>query len=171
MVVNARDAKHVPGRTTDVSDAQWIQRLHAYGLLRAKIIDRPGPLRYPSPVACPCETVAFWWVICRSPQSSDNRLGQNQASGGVVGPGIGSVGVGTSVGGISSPGPGSSGGKGCDSMAINIFLPIIQQHKTLINDNRFPARRRRSETQAVWHRLGACGRLQLIGSWSVSQER
>ena len=34
MVVNARDAKHVPGRKTDVSDAQWLQRLHEYGLLR-----------------------------------------------------------------------------------------------------------------------------------------
>jgi hypothetical protein len=33
--VNARDAKHVPGRKTDVSDAQWLQRLHSYGLLRA----------------------------------------------------------------------------------------------------------------------------------------
>jgi hypothetical protein len=31
----ARDAKHVPGRKTDVSDAQWLQRLHSYGLLRA----------------------------------------------------------------------------------------------------------------------------------------
>ena len=28
IVVNARDAKHVPGRKTDVSDAQWLQRLH-----------------------------------------------------------------------------------------------------------------------------------------------
>ena len=35
VVVNARDAKHVPGRKTDVSDAQWLQRLHEYGLLRA----------------------------------------------------------------------------------------------------------------------------------------
>lgn len=35
MLVNARDAKHVPGRKTDVSDAQWLQRLHEYGLLRA----------------------------------------------------------------------------------------------------------------------------------------
>jgi transposase len=35
LVVNARDAKHVPGRKTDVSDAQWLQRLHEYGLLRA----------------------------------------------------------------------------------------------------------------------------------------
>jgi transposase len=35
FLVNARDAKHVPGRKTDVSDAQWLQRLHSYGLLRA----------------------------------------------------------------------------------------------------------------------------------------
>ena len=35
VLVNARDAKHVPGRKTDLSDAQWLQRLHEYGLLRA----------------------------------------------------------------------------------------------------------------------------------------
>ena len=34
ILVNARDAKHVPGRKTDVSDAQWLQRLHEHGLLR-----------------------------------------------------------------------------------------------------------------------------------------
>jgi transposase len=35
LLVNARDAKHVPGRKTDVTDAQWLQRLHEYGLLRS----------------------------------------------------------------------------------------------------------------------------------------
>lgn len=35
VIVNARDAKNVPGRKTDVSDAAWLQRLHEYGLLRA----------------------------------------------------------------------------------------------------------------------------------------
>lgn len=34
FVVNARDVKHVPGRKTDVNDAQWLQQLHRYGLLR-----------------------------------------------------------------------------------------------------------------------------------------
>jgi transposase len=34
VLVNARDAKHVPGRKTDVSDAQWLRRLHESGLLR-----------------------------------------------------------------------------------------------------------------------------------------
>jgi transposase len=34
IVANARDVKHVPGRKTDVNDAQWLQQLHEYGLLR-----------------------------------------------------------------------------------------------------------------------------------------
>lgn len=34
-LVNARDYKNVPGRKTDVSDCQWLQYLHAVGLLRA----------------------------------------------------------------------------------------------------------------------------------------
>lgn len=34
-LVNARHAKNVPGRKTDVQDCQWIQQLHTYGLLRA----------------------------------------------------------------------------------------------------------------------------------------
>ena len=34
VLVNARDAKTVPGRKTDVNDAQWLQQLHRYGLLR-----------------------------------------------------------------------------------------------------------------------------------------
>ena len=34
VLANARDARAVPGRKTDVNDAQWIQRLHACGLLR-----------------------------------------------------------------------------------------------------------------------------------------
>ncbi|GAN91766.1 transposase ISPpu9 [Gluconobacter frateurii M-2] len=34
ILVNARYAKNVPGRKTDVSDAAWLQQLHSYGLLR-----------------------------------------------------------------------------------------------------------------------------------------
>ena len=37
FLVNARDAKHVPGRKTDVSDAQWLQRLHSHGLLACQL--------------------------------------------------------------------------------------------------------------------------------------
>ncbi len=33
-LVNAHHVKNVPGRKTDVSDCQWIQHLHAVGLLR-----------------------------------------------------------------------------------------------------------------------------------------
>ena len=40
VLANAREARSVPGRKSDVSDAQWLQRLHACGLLRAGF--RPG---------------------------------------------------------------------------------------------------------------------------------
>ena len=40
IVANAREARSVPGRKSDVNDAQWLQRLHACGLLRASY--RPG---------------------------------------------------------------------------------------------------------------------------------
>jgi transposase len=40
LLVNARDAKQVPGRKTDVRDAEWLQRLHEYGLLRASFRPR-----------------------------------------------------------------------------------------------------------------------------------
>ena len=35
LLVDARQAKHVPGRKSDVQDCQWLQQLHTYGLLRA----------------------------------------------------------------------------------------------------------------------------------------
>jgi transposase len=34
-LVNARHLKNVPGRKSDVSDCEWIQQLHTYGLLRS----------------------------------------------------------------------------------------------------------------------------------------
>lgn len=34
VVSNARESRAVPGRKSDVNDAQWLQRLHACGLLR-----------------------------------------------------------------------------------------------------------------------------------------
>lgn len=34
VLVNARLSKNIPGRKSDVNDAQWLQRLHACGLLR-----------------------------------------------------------------------------------------------------------------------------------------
>jgi hypothetical protein len=38
ILVNARYAKNVPGRKTDVSDAGWLSQLHSYGLLRGSLI-------------------------------------------------------------------------------------------------------------------------------------
>jgi transposase len=40
LLVNARDVKHVPGRKTDVNDAQWLQQLHEHGLLRSSFRPR-----------------------------------------------------------------------------------------------------------------------------------
>jgi transposase len=40
LLVNARHVKNVPGRKTDVNDAQWLQQLHSYGLLRGSFRPR-----------------------------------------------------------------------------------------------------------------------------------
>lgn len=40
VLVNARFVKQVPGRKTDVNDAQWLQQWHQYGLLRGSFRPR-----------------------------------------------------------------------------------------------------------------------------------
>jgi len=45
MLVNAHDAKNLPGRKTDVSDATWLAQLAAHGLLRASFVP-PEPVRH-----------------------------------------------------------------------------------------------------------------------------
>ena len=44
LLVNARDVKNVPGRKTDVNDAQWLQQLHQHGLLRGSFRPREALL-------------------------------------------------------------------------------------------------------------------------------
>jgi transposase len=44
ILVNARQAKNLPGRKTDVCDAAWLAQLGAYGLLRASFVP-PEPVR------------------------------------------------------------------------------------------------------------------------------
>jgi transposase len=44
QLVNARHVKQVPGRKTDISDAQWICRLAEAGLLRSSLVP-PKPIR------------------------------------------------------------------------------------------------------------------------------
>ena len=44
MLVNARHVKQVPGRKTDVTDAQWLCQLAEAGLLRASFVP-PKPIR------------------------------------------------------------------------------------------------------------------------------
>ena len=42
FLVNARHAKCVPGRKSDISDAQWLQQLHSWGLLKASFQPEEG---------------------------------------------------------------------------------------------------------------------------------
>lgn len=44
MLVNAKQARNIPGRKTDVSDAAWLAQLAAYGLLRPSFVP-PEPVR------------------------------------------------------------------------------------------------------------------------------
>lgn len=44
MLVNARQARNIPGRKSDVSDAAWLAQLGAHGLLRASFVP-PEPVR------------------------------------------------------------------------------------------------------------------------------
>ena len=44
MLVNAKAARNVPGRKTDVSDAAWLADLGAHGLIRASFVP-PPPIR------------------------------------------------------------------------------------------------------------------------------
>jgi transposase len=44
MLVNAKAARNIPGRKTDVSDAAWLAQLGAHGLLRACFVP-PAPVR------------------------------------------------------------------------------------------------------------------------------
>lgn len=44
MLVNARDARNIPGRKSDVSDAAWLAQLAAHGLLRGSFVP-PEPIR------------------------------------------------------------------------------------------------------------------------------
>lgn len=44
MLVNAKHARNIPGRKTDVSDATWLAQLAAHGLLRASFVPQ-APIR------------------------------------------------------------------------------------------------------------------------------
>lgn len=44
MLVNAKAARNIPGRKTDVSDASWLAQLASHGLLRASFVP-PEPIR------------------------------------------------------------------------------------------------------------------------------
>src|SRR3989442_1558435 len=58
LLVNARDVKQVPGRKTDVNDAQWLQQLHQYGLLRGSFRPRDADVQLAKIVDCDVEIEA-----------------------------------------------------------------------------------------------------------------
>src|SRR5207253_2247049 len=59
ILVNARYAKNVPGRKTDVSDAAWLRQLHSYGLLRGSF--RPDARS--QSCARICANGSGWWSM------------------------------------------------------------------------------------------------------------
>jgi len=65
LLVNARAVKNVPGRKTDVNDAQWLQQLHQYGLLRGSF--------HPAPKSLNCAHICVFesrWLNTRRPTCS-----------------------------------------------------------------------------------------------------
>jgi transposase len=62
-VVNARHVKNVPGRKTDVADAQWLATLARAGLLRPSFIP-PADIRYLRLIARQRQKLASWIGIC-----------------------------------------------------------------------------------------------------------
>jgi transposase len=42
LLVNAKNARNIPGRKTDVSDAAWLAQLAAHGLMRASFVPPPA---------------------------------------------------------------------------------------------------------------------------------
>ncbi len=52
IVANAREARAVPGRKSDVNDAQWLQRLHACACCERA--SAPGATSPPCALTCAC---------------------------------------------------------------------------------------------------------------------
>ena len=70
ILVNARDAKHVPGRKTDISDAQWLQRLHEYGLLQGQLPAEGRGCRPEEPI---CVSANGCWTMRARTSSTCKR--------------------------------------------------------------------------------------------------
>jgi hypothetical protein len=68
-LINARHVKGVLGKKTDLCDAQWLQQLHAAGLLRKSIRAALGivPLRFIMRATAPR------WLVTQPSSSSSCR--------------------------------------------------------------------------------------------------
>ena len=74
MVVNAQHIKAVPGRKTDVKDAEWIADLLRHGLLKPSFIPDRDSGSWPNW----CGTAAAWWRCARRSQSHPEGAGRRQ---------------------------------------------------------------------------------------------
>jgi transposase len=81
ILVNARHVKALPGRKTDVKDAQWLCQLLEAGLLRASFVP-PKPIRtlrnltkfQPHYVSCADRCLPRWWSLRRPIRWQVGRL-------------------------------------------------------------------------------------------------
>jgi len=67
QLVNARHVRNLPGRKSDVSDAEWLRDLHSVGLVRGSF--RPTSSR----CAPTCGIATLWWSFRRCPSSGCRR--------------------------------------------------------------------------------------------------
>ena len=67
VLANARDVKNVPGRKTDVSDAEWLAELLRHGLIRGSFIP-------PKPIRDLRDVVRYRKALIRERASEVNRL-------------------------------------------------------------------------------------------------
>ena len=67
MVANAQHVKKVPGRKTDVKDAEWIADLLCHGLLRQSFVP-------PKPIRVLCDLTRYRRKLVESQSAERNRL-------------------------------------------------------------------------------------------------
>lgn len=76
IVANARHVKQVPGRKTDVRDAEWLAELARHGLLKASFVP-------PSPIRDLRELVRYRATLVRQRATLANRIQKVAETGGV----------------------------------------------------------------------------------------
>ena len=73
LLVNAQHVKHVPGRKTDVQDAEWLAELLSYGLLKPSFIPAKPPARLARSDPLPSELGGRTRAADQSPAKAAGR--------------------------------------------------------------------------------------------------